>query len=164
MYAKGAGLLYVKKEKIPSVWALMASEDKNRHDIRKFEEIGTHSSATRLSIGEALLFHDAVGAKRKEERLRFLTTYWMDRLRGFDRITFNTPQDPKLYCAIGNFSIKGADPVKVTDYLMSRHRIITAPIVHDDLSGIRITPNIFTGLQDLDRFADAIGSYLRGSG
>ncbi|MGD9588645.1 MAG: aminotransferase class V-fold PLP-dependent enzyme [Pyrinomonadaceae bacterium] len=165
MYApKGAGLLYVKKEKIRSVWALMASEDKNRHDIRKFEEIGTHSSATRLSIGEALLFHEAVGARRKEERLRFLTTYWMDRLRGVDRITFNTPQDPKLYCAIGNFSIEGVDPAKVTDYLMSRHRIIAAPIVHGDFSGVRITPNIFTRLSDLDRFADAIHSYLRNGG
>lgn len=162
LYApKGAGLLYVKKEKIPGVWPLMASENKNRHDIRKFEEIGTHSSATRLSIGEALLFHEAIGARRKEERLRFLTTYWMDRLRDLDRISFNTPRDPKLYCAIANFSIEGSDPVAVSDYLMSKHRIITAPIVHDDFSGVRITPNIFTSLPDLDRFAEAIASYLR---
>lgn len=162
MYApKGAGLLYVKKEKIPNVWALMASEDKNRSDIRKFEEIGTHSSATRLSIGEALLFHQAIGAKRKEARLRYLTTYWMDRLRSFDRISFNTPSDPKMYCAIGNFTIAGTDPVRVTDYLMSKHRIIATPVVHDEFSGIRITPNIFTSVGQLDRLCDAVSDYLR---
>jgi len=162
MYApKGAGLLYVKKEKIPNVWALMASDDKDRNDIRKFEEIGTHSSATRLSIGEALLFHQAIGAKRKEERLRYLTTYWMDRLRPHGRISFNTPDDPRYYCAIGNFSIDGADPASVTEYLMHRHRIIATPVVHAEFSGVRITPNIFTSVEQLDRFCEAIESYLR---
>lgn len=162
MYApKGAGLLYVKKEKISNVWALMASEDKNRNDIRKFEEIGTHSSSTRLSIGEALLFHQAIGAKRKEERLRYLTKYWMDRLRSFDRISFNTPDDPKLYCAIGNFSIDGVEPSRLTEYLMQRHRIITTPVVHDEFTGVRITPNIFTSIEQLDRFCGAVESYLR---
>lgn len=164
MYApKGAGLLYVKKEKIPNVWALMASEDKNRGDVRKFEEIGTHSSATRLSIGEALLFHQAIGAKRKEARLRYLTTYWMDRLRTLDRISFNTPSDPNMYCAIGNFTIAGTDPVRVTDYLMSKYRIIATPVVHDEFSGIRITPNIFTSVEQLDRFCDAVKEYLMGN-
>lgn len=162
MYApKGAGLLYVKKEKIPNVWALMASEDKNRHDIRKFEEIGTHSSATRLSIGEALLFHEAIGAKRKEERLRYLTRYWMEKFSDLDRVSFNTPQDPTLHCAIGNFAIEGADPFDVSDYLMKRHRIITAAFVHQEFSGVRITPNVFTKVSDLDRLYEAIRSYLR---
>jgi selenocysteine lyase/cysteine desulfurase len=162
MYApKGAGLLYVKKEKIASVWALMASDDKNRNDIRKFEEIGTQSSATRLSIGEALLFHEAIGPQRKEERLRYLTTYWRSRLELNDRISFNTPSDPSLFCAIGNFSIDGADPEKVSAHLMEKHRIITTPVVHDEFSGVRITPNIFTSIDRLELFCDAVESYLR---
>ncbi|MEO6334017.1 MAG: aminotransferase class V-fold PLP-dependent enzyme, partial [Pyrinomonadaceae bacterium] len=70
---KGTGMLYVRKEKIPKIWALMASEDKNKNDIRKYEEIGTHSAAMRLAIGEAILFHNAIGGKRKEERLRYLS-------------------------------------------------------------------------------------------
>lgn len=55
---KGTGMLYVKKDKIAKVWALMAAEDKNRNDIRKFEEIGTHSAAMRLAIGESVLQRD----------------------------------------------------------------------------------------------------------
>lgn len=162
MYApKGAGLLYVKKEKIPSVWPLMASEDIQRNDVRKFEEIGTHSSATRLSIGEALMFHDAIGARRKEERLRYLTTYWMERLGKLDEISFNTSLDPAQYCAIANFKIKGRDPKEVTDLLMSKHRIIATPIYHDEFTGIRITPNIFTTLEQLDRFCEAIEAMVR---
>lgn len=162
MYApKGAGLLYVKRDKIPGVWPLMASDDKNRGDIRKFEEIGTQSSATRLSIGEALLFHDAIGPKRKEERLRYLTSYWRSRLAEFDRVSFNTPSDPDRFCAIGNFSIDGVEPTEVSNYLMYRRRIITTPVIHEEFSGVRITPNVFTSLEQLDVFCEAVEDYLR---
>ncbi|MGD9629464.1 MAG: aminotransferase class V-fold PLP-dependent enzyme [Pyrinomonadaceae bacterium] len=158
---KGAGFLYVRKERIPNVWALMASDDKFKNDIRKFEEIGTHSSATRLSIGEALLFHEAIGAKRKEERLRYLTSYWMTRLSNAEGISFNTSFDPTQYCAIANFNINGRDPKQVTDLLMSRHRIIATPIHHEEFTGIRITPNIFTTLEQLERFCEAIEGMIR---
>ena len=162
LYApKGAGLLYVSKDKIKDVWPLMVSVEKGRHDIRKFEEVGTHSSATRLSIGEALLFHEAIGPKRKEERLRYLSSYWMQRLQALPGIRFNTSHEPNQFCAIANFSIEGADPVKITRLLMEKYKIIATPIVHDDFSGIRITPNIFTSLGELDRFGDAIEAILK---
>ncbi len=158
---KGAGLLYVRKDKIGGVWPLMASNDEMKTDIRKFEEIGTHSSATRLSIGEALLFHEALGPKRKEERLRYLSGYWMNRLSGKPRITLNTSLDPGQYCAIGNFSIEGTDPNKVTQYLYTKHKIIATPIVHDEFTGIRVTPNIFTTLNELDRFCGVIEGLVK---
>ena len=158
---KGAGLLYVNKDKIKGVWPLMASEDSQRSDIRKFEEIGTHSSATRLAIGEALLFHEAVGPKRKEERLRYLSSYWMDRLKPLPGITFNTSFDREQFCAIGNFAIEGGDVTKITEYLLERHKIIATPIVHDEFTGIRVTPNIFTSLRGLDRFCRVIEDLVR---
>src|SRR5712671_6806532 len=56
LYApKGTGMLYVKRDKIEKLWPLMAAESKQISDIRKFEEIGTHSAAPKLAIGEALL-------------------------------------------------------------------------------------------------------------
>jgi selenocysteine lyase/cysteine desulfurase len=158
---KGTGMLYVRKEKIPKIWALMASEDKNKSDIRKFEEIGTHSAAMRLAIGEAVLFHNAIGAKRKEERLRYLSRYWMDRLKDVPKVGFNTSFEPRQSCAIANFKIEGVDPVQLGSYLMSRHRIFTTPIVHDEFSGIRITPNVYTTLWELDRFANVVEQVAR---
>lgn len=157
LYApKGTGLLYVKKDKIAKVWALMASEDKNRSDIRKFEEIGTHSAAMRLAIGEAILFHNAIGGKRKEERLRYLSRYWMNRLKDVPGVGFNTSFDPTQSCAIANFKIDGVDPVKLGGYLMSKHKIFTTPIEHEEFSGIRITPNVYTTIWELDRFCSLV--------
>ncbi len=153
---KGTGMLYVKKDKIPKVWALMAAEDKNKADIRKFEEIGTHSAAMRLAIGEAILFHNAIGGKRKEARLRYLSRYWMDRLKENPKIGFNTSFDEKQFCAIANFKIEGIDPVELGNYLFNKFKIFTTPIVHDEFTGIRITPNVYTTLWELDRFCEEV--------
>lgn len=153
---KGTGMLYVKKDKIAKVWALMASEDKNKSDIRKFEEIGTHSAAMRLAIGEAILFHNAIGGKRKEERLRYLSRYWMNKLKDVPKVGFNTSFDPRQSCAIANFKIDGVDPGSLGSHLMSKHKIFTTPIVHDEFTGIRITPNIYTTLWELDRFCNVV--------
>lgn len=157
LYApKGTGMLYVKKDKIPKVWALMAADDKQKTDIRKFEEIGTHSAAMHLAIGEAILFHNAIGGKRKEARLRYLSRYWMNKLKDVPKIGFNTSFDENQSCAIANVKIEGIDPVKIGGYLMSKHKIFTTPIVHEEFTGIRITPNVYTTLWELDRFCDVM--------
>lgn len=162
LYApKGTGMLYVKKDKIPKIWALMASEDKNKNDIRKFEEIGTHSAAMRLAIGEAILFHNAIGGKRKEARLRFLARYWMNKLKDIPKVGFNTSFDDAQSCAIGNFKIEGIDPVAIGSYLMAKHKIFTTPIVHEEFTGIRITPNVYTTLWELDRFCEIVAGIAK---
>src|SRR5687768_9114709 len=158
---KGTGMLYVRKEKIPKVWALMASEDKNRNDIRKYEEIGTHSAAMRLAIGEAILFHNAIGGKRKEERLRYLSRYWMNNLKDIPKVGFNTSFDPLQSCAIANFKIDGVDSAALGGYLMSKHKIFTTPIVHEEFTGIRITPNVYTTLWELDRFCSVVADVAK---
>lgn len=162
LYApKGSGLLYVKKDKIEKIWALMASEEKNAKDIRKFEEIGTHSAAPRLAIGEAILFHNAIGGKRKEERLRYLSRYWMNRLKDVPKIGFNTSFDANQSCAIANVKIEGADHSAIGSYLFSQHKIFTTPINHAEFKGIRITPNVYTTLGELDRFCDLMEMIAR---
>src|SRR5215475_1910161 len=155
LYApKGSGLLYVKRDKIEKLWPLMAAESKNAADIRKFEEVGTHSAAPRLAIGEAMLFYNGIGGKRKEARLRYLSRYWMNRLKGVPKIRFNTSFDPQQSCAIANVQVEGMDQSAVTKYLFDKHHIFTVPIVHEEFQGIRITPNLYTTLSELDRFCE----------
>ena len=155
LYApKGTGMLYVKRDKIEKLWPLMAAESKQKSDIRKFEEIGTHSAAPKLAIGEALLFHNGIGGKRKEARLRYLSRYWMNRVKDVPKIRFNTSFDPNQSCAIANVQIEGTNPEAVTKYLFDTHRIFTVPIVHEEFQGIRITPNVYTTLRELDRFCE----------
>ena len=107
---------------------------------------------TFTAIGEALLFHNGIGGKRKEARLRYLSRYWMNRLKDVPKIRFNTSFDPNQSCAIANVQIEGTDPSAVGSYLFAQHKIFTTPIVHEEFQGIRITPNVYTTLGELDRF------------
>src|SRR5438094_9069471 len=102
--------VYVKRDKIEKLWPLMAAESKQASDIRKIEEIGTHSAAIKLAIGEALLFHNGIGGKRKEARLRYLSRYWMNRLKDVPKIRFNTSIEPNQSCAIAHAPIDGTNP------------------------------------------------------
>ncbi|MEP6919567.1 MAG: aminotransferase class V-fold PLP-dependent enzyme [bacterium] len=157
LYApKGTGLLYVKRDKIGKIWPLMAAESKNAADIRKFEEIGTHAAAPKLAIGEAMLFHNGIGGKRKEARLRYLSRYWMNRLKDLPRVRFNTSFDERQSCAIANVQIEGINPSAIGSYLFDKHRIFTTPIIHEEFQGIRITPNVYTTLGELDRFCNVM--------
>ncbi|MGH9873752.1 MAG: aminotransferase class V-fold PLP-dependent enzyme [Pyrinomonadaceae bacterium] len=162
LYApKGTGLLYIKRDKIEKIWPMMAAESKQAGDIRKFEEIGTHSAAPKLAIGEALLFHNGIGGKRKEARLRYLSRYWMNRLKDVPKVRFNTSFDPEQSCAIANVNIEGTNPSAVGSYLFDKHRIFTTPIIHDEFQGIRITPNVYTTLGELDRFCNLMETIAR---
>lgn len=157
LYApKGTGMLYVRRDKISKVWPLMAAEKKQATDIRKFEEIGTNSIAVKLAIGEAIAYHQGIGAERKEARLRYLTRYWMNNLKSLPNIKFHTSFNDKYSCALGNFTIENIDPVELTNYLFTKHKIIVTPIVHDEFRGIRVTPNLYTMLPELDKFCEVI--------
>lgn len=157
LYApKGTGLLFVKREKIEKIWPLMAADKSQKNDIRKFEEIGTHSAAPKLAIGEALLFNNGIGAKRKEARLRFLSRYWMNKLKDLPNVRFNTSFEENQSCGVANIEIVGVDPGALGTYLMDSHKIFTVPIIHDEFKGMRITPNVYTTLRELDRFCDVM--------
>src|SRR5947208_7298972 len=162
LYApKGTGMLYVKRDKIDKLWPLMAAESKQESDIRKFEENGSNSATPKLAIGEALLFHNGIGGKRKEARLRYLSRHWMNRLKDVPKIRFNTSFDPNQSCAIGNVHIDGTNPEAVAKYLFDKHRIFTVPIMHEEFQGIRITPNVYTTLSELDRFCNEMEAIAR---
>jgi isopenicillin-N epimerase len=158
---KGTGMLYVRRDKIKNVWPLMAAEPSQDTDIRKFEETGTRSAAQRLAIGEALLFHQGVGPERKEARLRLLSRHWMNQLKGEPNVRFNTSFDERQSCALANVQVEGTDPYAVCNHLMSRHKILATPIVHDEFKGVRVTPSVYTTLKELDRFCEVMLSVAR---
>jgi isopenicillin-N epimerase len=162
MYApKGTGLLYVKRDRIEKIWPLMAADKSQVSDIRKFEEIGTHSAAPRLAIGEAIMFHLGIGAERKEARLRYLSRYWMKKLQGLPGVRFHTSFKDNQSCGIANIEIDGIDPGALQTYLMDKHKIFTVAIIHDEFKGIRVTPNLYTTIQELDRFCDVMETVVR---
>src|ERR1051325_9035998 len=152
----GTGFLYVRKSKIKNLWALMASEERNDDNIRKFEEIGTHPAANHNAIAEALTFHEGIGAERKAARLRYLFHRWAKRLDSQKGVRLLTSYDPQQSCGLANVSIAGIDSGKLGSHLFSQYRIIVTPIKHEEFEGLRVTPNVYTTLRELDTFSEAI--------
>jgi selenocysteine lyase/cysteine desulfurase len=152
----GTGFLYVRRENIAALWPLTPAGDPHRNDIRKFEEIGTHPAANHNAIAEALTFHQGIGIERKAARLRYLRDRWAKRLMQDPKIRMNTSLDPAQSCAIGNVQIVGVPTGKVVTKLWDKWRIIATPIVHAEFEGVRVTPNVYTTIGEIDTFASAM--------
>jgi len=132
-------------------------------NIRKYEEIGTHPAANHNAIAEAMTFHEGIGIERKSARLRYLKNRWARRLEKQPGVRILTSYDPAMSCGLANVSVEGADPVKLAAQLWDRRRIIVTPIVHDEFRGLRVTPNVYTTLDEVDIFADEMERAVRGT-
>ena len=153
----GTGFLYVRKSKIPSIWPLFAAPVEMSDNIRKFEMIGTFPVHIRNPITEALDFHESIGPERKAARLRLLRRRWSRRVAQLPKVKLLTPDDDTQSCALGAMSIDGITGPQLVDHLMTKHRIhVRARVVPNEFSAIRVTPNVYTTLAEVDAFAAAI--------
>jgi selenocysteine lyase/cysteine desulfurase len=153
----GTGFLYVRRDRIKALWPLMAAPPEMDENIRKYEEIGTHPAANHNAISAALAFHRAIGAERKIARLRYLRDRWAKRLTAeSDRVKVLTPLDSPYAGAIGFFSVAGMDTDKLYGWLIEKNKIVTTPITHPEFKGIRITPNVYTTVDEVDLFAEKV--------
>ena len=152
----GAGILYVKKDKIRKVWPLLASGEKDQDDIARLNHIGTYPAHTILAIADALDFYHMIGIERKEARLRFIQNYWTSKVRDLPHINVNTPADPARSCGIANVGIKGMKPSDLSDKLFQNYNIYTAAIDGAGVHGCRITPNVYTSTAELDVLVQAL--------
>ena len=152
----GTGFLYVRKEKIPGIWPLMAAPPEMNANIRKFEEIGTHPAANHNAIAEALAFHQGIGPERKAARLRFLFQRWARRLDRLPGVRILTSYDPAQSCGLAGVAVGELDPGKLVGHLWDKARIIATPINHPEFKCVRVTPNVYTTLAEVDRFADVM--------
>jgi selenocysteine lyase/cysteine desulfurase len=151
----GTGMLYVRKDRIESLWPLFPNDKPQSGDIRKFEILGTRSFAPEQAIGQAIDFHNAIGSTRKQERLHYLKTYWCQRLMKNPRVRLNVSLNPAFSCGLGNFSIEGIEPETIASKLFQDYQIHCVSIKWENIHGVRITPHVYTTTKDLDRFVDA---------
>ena len=157
----GTGFLYVRRENIAKLWPLTPAAASKGDNIRKFEEVGTHPAANHNAIGEALAFHQAIGTERKAARLRYLNDRWAKRVDKLPGVKILNSLEPNQAWGLFNVSLERVDAPKAYDFLWSKYRIITAAIKRDDYQGLRVTPNIYTTLGEVDTFASAIEDLLK---
>ncbi len=152
----GSGMLWIKKEKISKVWPLVCNDHPRSDDIRKFETLGTRSFPIEQGIGEAVNFQNGIGGKRKEARIRYLKNYWAEKARDIPNVSIHTSFKPAYSCAICGVSVKGMTPAELDGALFTKYKIHTVGIVWENISCVRVTPHVYTRLQDLDKLVRAL--------
>ena len=151
----GSGMMWIKKEHVAKIWPLVCGDPRSG-DIRKFETLGTRSFPIEQGIGEAINFHEGIGSKRKEERIRYLKNYWATKVKDIPRVKLHTSLKPQFSCAICGVSIDGMTPAKLDTALFNQYKIHTVGIVWENVSCVRVTPHVYTRLADLDKLVHAI--------
>ncbi|MDZ4808824.1 MAG: aminotransferase class V-fold PLP-dependent enzyme [Bacteroidota bacterium] len=158
----GTGLLYVRKEKINTIYPMFAtSEDPLKDDIRKFENLGTRPFYIEQAIGKAIEFHDMIGSERKEKRLHYLKNYWMEKVKDIPKVKLNTSLHSKWGCAIGNVGIEGKKPGELDSFLHDKYRVHTVGITWENIVGVRVTPNVYTTTENLDVLVEGITAFAK---
>jgi selenocysteine lyase/cysteine desulfurase len=152
----GAGMLFVKKEKIKKIWPLIADSPKAEDDISRLNHTGTHPVATDLTISDSIDHYNMIGAARKEARLRYLQLYWTSKVRNLPNVVLNTPAEESRSCGIANVGIKGMKPALLAETLLKKYKIFTVAIDYANVQGCRITPNLYTTTKELDVLVEAL--------
>lgn len=153
----GTGMLYVRRDRIKDVWPLMAAPESMDENIRKFEEIGTHSAAMHNALEEAIQFQRAIGIERKAARLRQLHRVWTEPLAPYQNVSFLTDiSDDRNQCGLRLVSVAEMDHGKLSEWLLAKHHIFTVAIAHDQFKGLRVTPNVYTTIAEMEKFGRAM--------
>jgi selenocysteine lyase/cysteine desulfurase len=150
----GTGLLYVTKEKIKKLWPLFGDGNHSSEHIGKLGHIGTRPPYLLFAIAEAVRFNEAIALERKEARLRYIKNYWVERLVDVPGVVVHTPREDHRSCAISTVGIKDRDPGDIANALYERYKIFTVAPGYP--GAVRISPNIYTSIGELDYFVTAI--------
>ena len=157
----GAGLMYAKKDRIKDLKPLFGDVKRADDDIDKLGHYGTPATPIVMTIPSAARFNQELSLSAKENRLRFLKTYWAEQAKEIDRVAVTTPLDDTQSCALASFKISGMEASDVVDQLYEKHQVFTViRKLHED-TVVRVTPNLYNTTNDLDQLLEGIYSLAK---
>lgn len=157
----GVGVIYIRRDRLDAIDVNIGEDAAPRDTTQQRIHTGTTDIAALLTVNDALDFHQRIGVRAKEARLRHLRDHWAEQARGLPAIDVLTPSDPRMTCALTSFRMSGrtsiADNRALAKQLLDRFGIFTV-----DRDGpargacVRVTPGIFTGIGEIDRLVSAL--------
>lgn len=154
----GTGLLYVQKSKIQKIWPLFAHPIKQDDKITKFEHLGTRALGLDVAIIQATTFQQKLGLDKKWARLQYLTNYFLRELQKQNRIKLFSTSNPEYASAIVTFELKDKNNTTLFQAL-NKAQIHLGRITQGNINGMRISPNIYTSIEELDRFVAFVNEF-----
>ena len=150
----GAGVLYIKKERIKEMNVLFGDVNTGDDNITKLAHFGTTPFAVIMTIPDSLAFHKLMDVEKVSKRLHYLKSIWINELNEVSNVEIVTP--PELSCAIASFRIKDKRTSDVADLLFKQHTILTVGRALGKDGCIRVTPAVYTSADDIRKFVSAV--------
>ena len=152
----GAGVLYVKKERIKQMNPLFGDVNVDASNIGKLSHFGTTPFAVIMTVPDSLAFHRLMGIDRIAQRLHYLKSIWVKELSHEQKVEIVTPADQQLSCAIASFRVKNKKSSEVADSIFKQYRILTVSRALGEEGCIRVTPSLYNSADDMKRLVAAV--------
>jgi selenocysteine lyase/cysteine desulfurase len=154
----GAGVLYVKKERVKEMNVLFGDVNTGEENIGKLAHFGTTPFAVIMTIPDSLSFHKLMNIERVSARLQYLKSAWINELEKIPAVEIVTPKS--LSCAIASFRVRDTKTADVADYLYKQHSILTVNRALGKEGCIRVTPSVYTSASDIRKFIAAVKAFV----
>ena len=152
----GTGIMTIQKDLISKVRPMMAAPDPESDDIRKFETFGIYNMPLELASNTALDFLHLIGLERKTARLHYLQNYCLQKLAEIRGLSTHSPMNKNFSGALGLFSMKNIKPSELQQILFKEYNIYTVGFEYAGISGVRISPNIYHSIREMDFLVEAV--------
>ncbi len=122
---KGTGWLYIRRERLPEVWATVVSGawDDYHDGAYRFMQIGSGNLSLLKGYEAAIDFHNRIGPDRVYARLMTLANRLRDGLRQIPQVTITSPTHPDLLSPTTVWSLAGYNGPQLMDALWDRGKI-----------------------------------------
>ena len=101
-----------------------------------------------------------IGSERKQQRLLYLKNYWMGKVMNIPKVQIGTSLKAKYGCAIGLVSVEGRKAAELDAFLFNNYKVHAVGIEWENISGVRVTPNVYTTTKNLDVLVAAIAKFV----
>ena len=85
-----------------------------------------------------------------------MKNYWAEKAKKIKGVKLYTSTKPQYSCALATVGIEGMKPRDIESNLYKDYKIHCTTIEHEEVFGVRITPHVYTSIEELDLLVEAI--------
>src|SRR5262245_17830108 len=165
MGPKEAGIIYIRRERQAEIWPSVIGVgwgdkvETTARGARKFETLGQRDDAAVSAMGTTIDFHNLIGPKLIENRIRELSAVLKEGCRKIPGATMRTSANPDLSAGVCVIVFEGMNNQKIYDALYTKHGIAGAPT-----GGVRLCPHIYNTMEEIERTISALHQVVKGEG
>lgn len=157
----GVGALYMRRGSLAKIAPYPGEEDPENTRAATSIHTATSNFAAMMVVPEAIAFHQKLGPANKEARLRYLRAAWTAPAEQMPHIEVLGGKDEQSWSGMGAFRLRGQSSAAEVNQLQQRLEnefgiFTVGRFGLADGACIRITPQVFTSLEEVQQLVAAL--------